>query len=141
MRYLGIDYGTKRVGLALSDESGSLAFAHGVIETGGAAQKIGNLTQIEGVGQVVLGKSLNLDGSPNPLMEKIERFKQELERLGLHVSYESEVMTSAQAARAPGGERGQAASPGKQAGKPSGIDAAAAALILQGYLDKIKNTR
>lgn len=138
MRFMGIDYGTKRVGIALSDESGTLAFAHSTIEALGALTVVQSLAQSEGVRAVVLGQSLNLDGTPNPVMRKIEAFKSGLEKAGLRVVYENERMTSAQAARNPAGESVREASPAKAVGKSAQLDAAAAALILQSYLDKLK---
>lgn len=139
MRYLGIDYGTKRVGLALSDESGSLAFAHSVLSPKEAASSIKALVEAEGVEVVVLGESLDLQGAENPLMKKIKSFKVELESVGLKVVFEPEGMTSAQAARSWGGESAQSASRRGSVGRQKNLDASAAALILQGYLDKIKN--
>ena len=137
MRYIGIDYGTKRIGVALSDESGTLAFAHSVIESADAARSIGSLAQKEGVSMVVLGESLDLNNKRNPLMVKIDRFKGELEALGLSVIFEPEGMTSAQAARNPMGEHMRTSS---EKGRPrqANVDASAAALILQSFLDKNK---
>lgn len=136
MRYLGIDYGTKRVGVALSDESGTLAFAHSTIESAGAVSTLLNLIKDERVGTVVLGESLDFKNKPNPLMAKITEFKRALEREGIVVVYEPEMMTSAQANRNPSGEERGIASPRKGTRKPETLDSSAAALILQGYLDK-----
>lgn len=136
MRYLGIDYGTKRIGVALSDESGTLAFAHSVIESSGAVPTLLNLIKEERVVAVVLGESLDFNNKPNPLMTRVMQFKQELEHAGVDVVYEPEMMTSAQANRNPMGEGRTIASPSKSAGKSSQLDSSAAALILQSYLDK-----
>lgn len=136
MRYLGIDYGTKRIGVALSDESGTLAFAHSVIEPSGAVSTLLNLIKDERVVAVVLGESLDFKNKPNPLMAKITQFKRELEQAGIDVVYEPEMMTSAQANRSPSGEGRAIASPSKSAGKSANLDSSSAALILQSYLDK-----
>jgi putative holliday junction resolvase len=135
MKYLGIDFGTKRIGLALSDESGTLAFPHSIVATEDAVAKVIELAALEKVKEVVMGKSVDLSGVPNPLMKKIEAFTQALEAAGLTVSYESEVMTSAQAARNPAGEHREIASPAPH-GKREALDASAAALILQSFLDR-----
>ena len=80
MRYLGIDYGTKRIGVALSDEKGKMAFAHSVIPNLGERKNGGKNKKIcaeNFVGKIILGKSLNYKGEPNPIMAKIEPFKGE----------------------------------------------------------------
>lgn len=139
VRYLGIDYGTKRIGLALSDESGSLAFPHRIIDAGGSAlEDVLALVDRENVGAVVLGESRDLSGAPNKLMADIEGFKLALEARGVVVHYEPELMTSAQAAQPIGGASRPIASPSAR-GKEGPVDASAAALILQGYLDKLKS--
>jgi len=140
MRYLGIDYGTKRVGLALSDESGTLAFAHSIVSPSEAPALIAALVETEEVGTIIIGKSLDLLGTPNKVQVKIAKCKEELEKLVLvPVIYAPEFMTSAQASRNPAGESARIASPQKN--KNMGpVDASAAALILQGYIDRVKNT-
>ncbi len=136
---MGIDYGTKRIGVALSDESGMLAFPHSVIPTSDAIDVIRELAVKEGVTTIVLGESLDFRNQANPVMERVIHFKNELEKAGLSVVYESEGMTSAQAARNPAGESGHIASPGKSSRKSDSLDSSAAALILQSYLDRKKS--
>ena len=83
----------------------------------------------------MLGESRNFAGEPNAVMEDIEQFKNDLAELsGLPVEYESELMSSALAARqfAPE-EKSRKANPSQEK-----LDAAAAAIILQSYLDKHK---
>ena len=147
MRYLGIDYGTKRIGIALSDEKGKMAFAYGVILNTGkkeVVEKIKKICAENSVGKIVLGKSLNYKGESNPIMKKIEPFKTALEKeTGLPVIYENEGMTTMEAERVLKGER---ARPSIQSERKSTekflkmrrkLDASAAALILKSYLDKI----
>lgn len=146
MRYLGIDYGTKRIGVAISDENGKMAFAHSVIPNLGkekTAKKIKKICVENLVGKIALGKSLNYKGEPNPIMEKIEPFKTELEKeTGLPVVYQNETLTSAEARRPLGGERkrpptlNKRKSPEKERQAKMKIDASAAALILQSHLDR-----
>ena len=134
MKYLGIDYGEKRIGIAVSDDDGRVAFPLTTVAGGkGAAADIGSLVQKEKAGAVVLGESRTLSGEPNPIMETIERFKKDIEALtGLPVIYEREFFTSALAARqfAPE-EKSRKKNPSQEK-----LDAAAAALILQSYLDR-----
>ena len=128
MRYLGIDYGTKRVGVALSDEGGTMAFPELVLLNSKDLPKdIASMVKERGVGEVVLGESLDYNNRPNALMTSISYFKEELEKLiDVPVSYAPEQMSSMAA------ERFQ--------GKSDLSDASAAAIILQWYLDKKKNS-
>lgn len=133
---MGLDYGSKRIGVAVSDEGGTMAFPLGTVAAGPKAlSELALLAKENAVAQLVLGESRNLDGSANAVQEDIEQFKKDIEELsGLPVVYEREFFTSALAARqfAPDGSRKANPSHDK-------LDASAAALILQGYLDKIKN--
>ncbi|MBX4191963.1 Holliday junction resolvase RuvX [Candidatus Parcubacteria bacterium] len=135
MRHLGIDYGTTRVGVALSDEEGRLAFPLEVIESGPKAlSRVVELAQTNNVQKVVIGESRNFKNEPNLVMEDIEQFKKDLEELShLPVDYQQEFFTSTQAARQfePDGSRKENPSQKK-------LDASAAALILQSYLDTHK---
>jgi putative Holliday junction resolvase len=131
MKYLGIDYGTKRIGVAQSDESGTIAFPLTVVEAGPEALgKVATLAKENRVEKIVIGESRNLQGKSNPVMEDIELFKKDLAELaGLEVVYQPEFFTTAQAARVGQDKRGE--------GGGEKSDASAAALILQGYLDKM----
>lgn len=137
MKYLGIDYGTKRIGIALSDESGSIAFPHSVVRAGEAAlSAVAELAKKEGAGGIVIGESRDFSGEKNPVMEDIEQFTRDIGELsGLPVHYEREFFTSAMAARqfAPE-EKSRKVHPDQEK-----LDASAAALILQGFLDRMKN--
>lgn len=136
MKYLGIDYGTKRIGVAVSDDTGSLAFPLGVIKAGqGALEEVASLARENGVGMIVIGESRDNKGQANEVMENIEQFKKDIRELtGLPVEYEREYFTSTMAARqfAPT-EKSRKANPSH-----ANLDASAAALILQSYLDKNK---
>ncbi len=139
MKYIGIDYGTKKIGVALSDETGSIAFPHSVVAAGpGALSAIAALIQEQAVGEIILGESRNFAGEKNEVMEDIEQFKKDIGELaGLVVTYEREFFTSALAARqfAPE-EKSRKKNPSQDA-----LDASAAALILQSYLDRRKNVQ
>jgi len=136
MKYLGIDYGTKRIGLALSDDDGRVAFPHAVIKASSSAlSEVHALIEERGVGTVVLGESRDFSGERNAVMEDIELFKKDLEELAnVPVHYEQELFTSAQAARQFAPEEGSR----KQNPSQEMLDASAAALILQSYLDRQK---
>ncbi len=142
MRYLGIDYGTKRIGLALSDSEGKMAFPLSVIKNEKqAASLIAEICKKEAVNEIIVGESKDFKGEPNAVMEKIEKFKTELEKItGLVVHYEPEYMTSAQADRVhfqnPSISRKSGLNLRRPKVKNDKLDASAAALILQSYLDK-----
>lgn len=124
MRYLGIDFGSKRVGLAVSDETGQMAFPHAVIANDEKLiAEIDKIIEKEKIGEIVLGESKNFAGEPNKIMTEVEKFKKILtEKIKLKVNFESEFMTSQQAERIQG--------------KNEMLDASAAAIILQSFLDK-----
>lgn len=126
MSILGIDYGSKRVGIATSDGENRLAFPHSIIDSRGlkpkeVAQKIIELCKEKGIDVVVMGESKNLKGERNTIMDQIDICAQELREKGLSVFFEPEWFSTQQA------ERFQ--------GKITSIDSSAAAVILQAYLD------
>ncbi len=126
-RILGIDYGSKRIGLALSDENGQFAMPLSVIENDDMLiDKIRKIALDNEIGVIVMGESRNYDGKPNSILLDSITLKEDLEAEGYIVHFEPEFMTSVQA------ERFQ--------GKTEMLDASAAALILQSYLDRDKET-
>ncbi|MFZ2167906.1 MAG: Holliday junction resolvase RuvX [Minisyncoccia bacterium] len=134
MRYLGVDYGSSKIGLALSDESGSMGFPHSIISnTPRLVDELCALIAKENVGAVVIGESRDLSGADNPIAKDAHALGDQLvERAGTPVLYESEVFTSAAARRAPEKEM-KSRSPKRRAP----IDDSAAALILTSYLSRI----
>lgn len=133
MRYLGIDYGSKRVGLALSDETGTIGFPHSVIlNTQRLIDEICALIAKENIGAVVIGESRNLAGDKNAIAENASVLGSMLtERSGVPVFYESEVFTSVEARRAPEKEIKSRAAKSRV-----NVDASAAAIILTSYLSR-----
>lgn len=136
MRHLGIDYGSKRVGIAISDEEGSFAFPYKIIPNNmELVDTIHNICGTEEIGAIVLGESHDLSGKPNKIMGSIEEFKRNLEaELELPVYFQKEFMTTVEARGREGKEINNAKKVVKD--KQVGADASAAALILQRYLDK-----
>ena len=133
MRYLGIDYGSAKVGLALSDEAGTMGFPHSiVVNTPRLADDLCALIAKENVGAIVIGESRTLSGGENPIAKDARALGERLaERAGVPVLYESEVFTTALARRLP--EKQEKS----RAAKPRGlVDDSAAALILTSYLTR-----
>jgi len=124
MKYLGIDFGSKRIGLAVSDETGRLAFPHSVIlNSKNILDEVSELIKKEKIDEIVIGESNNFTGEPNKIMAEIEKFKNEItEKTKLKVYFESEFMTSVQAKQIQGENLMH--------------DASAAAIILQSFLDR-----
>src|SRR5262245_23040320 len=83
MRTLAIDLGTRRVGLALSDQGGKLATPYEVIEVVSAQQAIEPILRIitkESVERLVVGLPLNMDDSIGPMALATVRWGQDLSR-------------------------------------------------------------
>jgi putative Holliday junction resolvase len=142
MRYLGIDYGSKRVGIALSDERGMMAFPSIVVPNNMQLIAVTSaLCKAEGITAIVIGESHDLSGTPNKIMGSIEEFKRNLEaELDLPIYFQAEFMTTIHARGLPAqvGRAGKESNNARKVAKDiSGpADASAAALILQRYLDK-----
>lgn len=124
---MGIDYGEKRIGIALSDEAGEFAFPHSVIQnhSKNIFSEIAQICREKEVKKIILGQSLDYAGRFNPIMEKIEKFKILLEeKIKLPVIYQTETLTTREAERIQG--------------EVKKIDASAAALILRSFIEKEK---
>ena len=129
MRYLGIDFGTKKVGLALSDESGAMGFPHGILPNDGRLiDEVLDLIERKGVEAIVIGESRDYAGNENRVAEGAKAFAQLLERRsGLPVHFEPEMLTTQEARRDPEGVRTSGTAL---------VDASAAAIILTSYLSR-----
>lgn len=122
-KFLGIDYGTKKVGIAISDERGSFAFPKCVLKNDkNLLENILQITKEESISAIVIGESTDYKGKDNPIMKKIYKLKEFLEQRRFAVILEPEFLTSVEARRANFNS--------------DMLDASAAALILQSYLDK-----
>lgn len=147
MRFLGIDYGTKRIGIAVSDEKGVLAFPKEIILNDlNTFKKFGEIIKTEKISEIVIGESVDFSGKLNVLSARIEIFISELkEKFQLPIHKQKEFLTSVEARRYKDfGEQARKSKSNNQHSrlkqiKSGRIDASAAALILQRYLDKINN--
>lgn len=126
MRLMGIDYGHKKVGLAFSDEAGMMAFPYGVIPNDTKLfSTIVKLIQEKGVGEVIIGHSLDKEGKANKIHTMVEELMIQLTlELGLPVHLEPELYSTQQAIRIQG--------------KTASTDAAAAAIILDSFITRKK---
>lgn len=135
MRLLGVDYGEASIGLALSDELGTIAQGLMVLRRGHgppALEAIADLVRARQVGAIVVGLPKNMDGSIGPSARAAEAFARELGvRTGLPVHLWDERLTTRQA------ERALIAAGVRRARRRAALDVGAATLILQGFLDHL----
>ena len=128
MRYLGIDYGSKKVGLAMSDEQGEFALPLDVwLMTSDLVAKIAGVCRSQKIDTIIMGESLNYDGQLNPIGHKAKAVGEELSALGFKIEWLPEWYSSKAAER--------------DIGRDEMYDARAAAIILQMYLDKLRYAR
>lgn len=139
MRIVGLDVGARRIGVAISDATATLARPVGVLRPDGleadapraAAAEIARLrAEEDGVSALVVGLPCRLDGSANDMTTRVRAFAAELGRLtGLPVAFQDERLTSREA------ESRLALTIKDWRARKTRLDAAAAAIILQDYLD------
>ena len=80
MRFLGIDYGSVRVGLALSDETGMLATPLETVENSKAIIRIQTIVREKNVQMIIVGMPRNMNNSYGQKAEEVRRFIQLLEK-------------------------------------------------------------
>lgn len=130
-KVLAIDMGEARVGLAVSDESGTLASGYGFTKFKGyndLIEKLSDICNKEGVIEIVIGLPLNMNGSRGAGADKAEKFAELFKaKTGYDVNLIDERLTTVEAAK-------QIHASGKKVRKGR-IDEVAATIILQTYLD------
>ncbi len=134
-RALAVDLGTRRIGLAVCDSAGTMAFPHAVVErTGNAGRDMGEIVRAArecAAATVVVGLPLSLDGTDGPAARRAREESEVLEAaLGeVPVVLFDERLTTVSAVAALGsaGRRGRAAR--------EVVDSAAATVLLQAWLD------
>ncbi len=126
MRYAGIDYGKKRIGVALSDPEGRIAFPRKMIFNGGTGRVWDQLKEFfenEDVATIVVGLPIGLGGKDTDQTAEVRVFAERLKKVTtLPIVFENEMFTTKLV---------------RQAGvQKEHVDESCAALILQSYLDK-----
>ena len=139
MRVVGVDFGRRRVGLALSDRSETLATPWRTVRGGGSVPEIASrlVALLRELGEdddrlagIVVGLPLHLDGRPHEQAVRVRAIAQALEqRTGVPVTLQDERLTSVEA------EQRLALRERDWRTRKARLDAAAAAIILQDYLD------
>jgi putative Holliday junction resolvase len=134
MRYLGIDYGDKRIGLAICDADETMAVPFTVIHgQKGLPQKIADIVKKEYVEAIVVGFPLNMDDSQGPQARRVLRFTMQLDKyVDIPIHFQDERLSSFDAKEKLATinlTRGE---------KRKRIDAVAAASILEAFLERKK---
>lgn len=132
MRVVGLDLGSRRIGVAVSDSAQTVATPHAVIERSGddAADRVAIAKVVSDLGtaRLVVGLPLSLDGSKGPAAIRAEAEAETLQAAtGIPVELHDERLTTVAALRAPRPRSGKK--------KRRVVDDAAACLILQSWLD------
>jgi putative Holliday junction resolvase len=123
-RVMGIDFGTKRIGIAVCDENREMALPLSVVPNDKMAiSAIFKIIKEKDVVLVVIGESKDFKMEDNPIMQAVRVFEKGLaSESGVEIDYEPEFLTSHQAHHVQG--------------KTKMLDASAATIILQSYLDR-----
>ena len=139
MRFVGLDVGERRIGIAVSDATGTLARPLGVLRPSGldvdavdvVMTEIARLAAEEdGLGAIVVGLPRRLDGTATHLTPRVEQFARQLAiKTALPVTLQDERLSSREA------ESRLALNDKNWRSRKARLDAAAAAVILQDYLD------
>ncbi len=134
MRTLGIDFGTVRIGLAISDPSGTIATPFATIDARpveAAVDQIERVAKEQNVDDIVIGLPLELDGREGFAVRRVRDFGRRVgERLGLTVHEWDERLTSVDA------ERSLIDARVRREKRRKVVDQVAAMLILQAFLDR-----
>ena len=133
MRFLGIDYGTRRIGLAAGDELGIATPLPALVvaELAGRRRALADVIRQRRIEEIVLGYPLNMDGSAGFKAKEMEALAAELrEEFGLPVHLVDERLTSHIA------EQGMNQKQLREIRAKGIVDSRAAAVILQDYLDQ-----
>jgi putative pre-16S rRNA nuclease len=139
MRTVGLDIGERRIGVAVSDATGTLARPLGVLRPAGldvdaldvVVREIARLAgEEDGVRAIVVGLPRRLDGTPTEMTPRVEQFARALgAKTSLPVALQDERLSSREA------ESRLALRDKDWRSRKAKLDAAAAAIILQDYLD------
>jgi putative Holliday junction resolvase len=133
-RILAVDYGRRRIGLAVSDELGVTAQGLPTVEATGVGRAVAAVSEVAsklGVGEVVVGLPLNMDGTRGEMAHAAQAFAEALgEATGLPVQCRDERLTTRSAHRTMQ-EVGR-----KARGRLGEVDRIAATLLLEGHLEE-----
>lgn len=131
-RYVALDHGSRRIGVAVGDSETGMAFARPALQRRNLERDIAVISELcanEGADLVIIGLPLNMDGTEGEQAAEARAFGARLEDIGLRVVYEDERLSSWEAAE-------RMAEAGRRIRRGSGeLDSTAARVTLQQYLD------
>ena len=131
-RVIGLDHGSRRIGIAVGESEIGMAFARPALRRTRESEDLAAIVALanaEGTTRIVLGLPRNMDGTEGDQAAAARAFGTQLAGLGMTVEYVDERLTSWEA-------KERIAATGRRPARASGeLDSAAAALILQEYLD------
>ena len=132
MRYLAIDYGTRRTGLAICDPGETIVSPLTVLQSRESLpEKIAQIVETENVGAIVLGLPLNMDGSEGPQTQLVLKFADRLQsRFSIPIYLQDERLSSF------GAEEKLARANLTRGKMKERLDAVAAAEILEAFLEQ-----
>jgi len=134
-RILGIDYGERRIGLAISDPLGIIAQTLPTLDTKKVKDvfdEIKKIVEEKDVGKIVLGFPRNMDGTTGERGEKVKEFANKLkEKIGKEIDFWDERLTSVESLKLLREEKRKIKREKKI------VDQISAVLILQGYLNNL----
>lgn len=133
-RLLGLDIGGRRIGIAISDELGLIASPVGMVRRDGSpGREIRAHAERYGASRLVVGLPVGMSGREGPQAQDVRAFMEAVApEIGLPVEYWDERLTTAIA------EKSLIARGTRRAKRRDEVDAVAAAVILQGYLDSLR---
>ncbi len=137
-RYMGVDVGTDRIGLAFSDVDGRVATAHSTLEvetTAEAAREIAELGRDRGVSVVVVGWPIRMDGTEGRATEMVRRFLEAFEQACEPLDWEIDLDRWDERLSSSEAESVLIDADLSRRRRRGVVDRVAAARILQNYLD------
>lgn len=125
MKILAIDFGTKRIGLAISDETETLARELDILSPKEFWQKLAGILSDNEIGKIIIGLPLNMSGEPTQKTSEVKQFAKQVEsKTDIQVELADERLSSQMAESISGSSQN--------------LDSLAAQIFLQNYLDKMK---
>ena len=138
-KYLGVDYGDKRTGLAECDASGLISSGIGTVSEGGmrnTAERVAREAESRGCKKIIIGLPKNMDGTEGFRVETVRAFGEILSSLtDIPIDYYDERMSTMEAYRFLDG----AGTFGKK--RKGVVDTLSAQIILQNYIDRERSIR
>ncbi|QDG54717.1 Holliday junction resolvase RuvX [Persicimonas caeni] len=142
--YIGLDVGTKRIGVAKSDRSGKIAMPHETVDVGrrhAAAEQIAALIEESECHTVVVGWPLTLEGAEGRAVRRVEKFIERLEAALEQTDASPEIVPWDERLTTTAAETFLIGADVSRRRRKKVVDQIAASHILQGYLDSLSDSQ